>query len=62
MLPISGTPFYSFLLPFFFALLEDGSKYVISCVIQHEAGGLSKKGEDEDDKVHFYDFAAIAAI
>ena len=40
VLPLSGTPFYSFLL--FSSFLEDGNEYVILCVIQHEAGGLSK--------------------
>ena len=46
-----STPFLSFLLlssPFFSFLLlssflEGGNKYVLACVIQHEAGGLSKK-------------------
>ena len=49
VLPLAGTPFSSFLLsPLFSFLLlssflEGGNKYVLSCVIQHEAGGLSKK-------------------
>ena len=54
VLPLSGTPFYSFLLlssPFHLlsfplllsSFLEGNKKYVISCVIQHEAGGLSKR-------------------
>ena len=52
VLPLSGTPFYSFLLLspsliffsflFLSSFLEGGNKYVLSCVIQHEAGGLSK--------------------
>ena len=33
------SPFLSFLLSSF---LEGGNKYVLSCVIQHEAGDLSK--------------------
>ena len=48
VMPLSGTPFCSFLLlspPFFSFLvfssfLEDGDKYVLSCVIQHEDRGL----------------------
>ena len=51
VLPLSGTPFLSFVLlcsPLFSILLlssflEGDNKYVLSCVIQHEAGGLSKK-------------------
>ena len=50
VLPLSVTPFFSFPLlfsPLFSFLLlssflKGGNKYVLSCVIQHEAGGLSK--------------------
>ena len=52
VLPLSGTPFsflllsplsslFSFLL--LSSFLEGGNKYVISCVIQHGAGGLVKE-------------------
>ena len=51
VLPLLGTPIFSFLFSppvFSFLLLssflEGGNKYVLSCVIQHEAGGLSKNG------------------
>ena len=50
VLPLSVTPFFSFPLLFsslfsfvlLSSFLEDGNKYVLLCVIQHEAGGLSK--------------------
>ena len=52
VLPLSGTPFsffLSFLITLFFSFLllssfleGGGNKYVLSCVIQHEAGDLSK--------------------
>ena len=46
-------PLFSFLLSSFF--LEGGNKYVLSCVIQHEAGGLSKKHNRADRPISYLD-------